>query len=175
MTFDEHNNGGTSMDDQEAEDASADDKARSKKSSSNNAYKGEWECPTCEILIVDRARCKKCMGWKGGKKLQKEYLSRVRDVIERVLNSSDETETKAAEAYAKAVPDIHEQLQPKKKESSVPSESTSVQLDCQEHVNMDWKHERTHYPKATSRVGDEYQATELPKAGTYVANEQSDL
>lgn len=157
------------------DDSSVDDKPSSRKSSSSNIYKGEWKCNTCGIQIVDKARCKKCMGWKGGRKLQKAYLSRVRDVIERVLDSKEEAEAKAAEAYVQLVPDIREQLQSKKKDLSAASDSVITQSEHQEHVNLDWKHERTHYPKATSRVGEEFQVSELPKAGSHTIDEQNDM
>ena len=35
------------------------------------------------------------------------------------------------------------------------------------HVSLSWKfNERRHFPKLTSRVGDDYQASSLPSAGT---------
>jgi hypothetical protein len=139
----------------------------------STVHEGEWECITCGQLNSDRARCKQCMGWKGGSRVQKPYLCRVREVIERVLKSSDETEAKAAEAYVKLVPDIYDQFRPKDKASAAPSCDAKTSQD--DHVNMDWKHERTHFPKATSRVGEEYQVSELPKAGTHVVDEQSHL
>lgn len=37
------------------------------------------------------------------------------------------------------------------------------------HVNVDWKNERRHFMKASSRVGQEYQVDVLPPAGSYVA------
>jgi hypothetical protein len=114
------------------------------------------------------------MGWKGGSRLQKPYLCRVREVIERVLKSSEETEIKAAEAYIKVVPDIHDQFLAKDK-AAAPSYNANISTGQDDHINLDWKHQRTHYPKATSQVGEEYQVSELPKAGTHVINEQSHL
>ena len=140
---------------------------------SNSLIESEWECTTCGHLNSDdRARCKECMGWKGGARVTKPYsncLDKVRDVIERVLQSSDEAERKAAEAYMKVVPDAHEQFMPKTKELAAPTQDSNPQ---EEHDDLNWKHERKHYPKATSRVGDEYQATELPLAGSYLESKE---
>ena len=143
----------------------------------NSDIGDEWECTTCSHFnSEDRSRCKECMGWKGDARITKPHpscLHKVRDVIERVLNSSNEVERKAAEAYMTAVPDALEQFTLKTKELAAPSQGGSPQ---KEHDDMNWKHERKHYPKATSRVGDEYQATELPLAGSYLkSEEQSDV
>ena len=131
---------------------------------SNAAYEGDWECTVCGQSNTGWAKCKQCMGLRGGIRIMKPYLSKVRDVIERVLKSSDGAEAKAAEAYTKVVPDIQDQFDSKTNESTVQPESEYTQQD---HVELDWKNKRTHYPKASSRVGDEYQVTELPTAGTY--------
>ncbi|KAL7506562.1 hypothetical protein ACHAXN_003828 [Cyclotella atomus] len=170
---------GVTTDDQDDATSTADNQddssAEGKKPGKPSAiHGGEWECITCGHLNSDRARCKLCMGWKGGSRLQKPYLCRVREVIERVLKSSDETEVEAAEAYVKVVPDIHDHFLAKDK-AAAPSYNANISTGQDDHINLDWKHQRTHYPKATSRVGEEYQVSELPKAGTHVINEQSHL
>jgi hypothetical protein len=151
-------------------DSSAEEKPQRK---SSNAFEGDWECITCkQINSDDRMRCKQCMGWKGGSRMKKPYLTNVQEVIERVLKSSDETEASAAEAFKIALPDIHDQFASKKKVSTAPAHNSST---AQEHIELDWKHNRIHYPKAESRVGEEYQVSELPTAGTFQVNEQSDM
>eukprot|EP00804_Cyclotella_cryptica_P002283 CCRYP_004015-RA/>CCRYP_004015-RA protein AED:0.32 eAED:0.32 QI:0/0.5/0.66/1/1/1/3/1189/611 len=126
---------------------------------SDTTSEGEWKCTKCGHLNTERARCKMCLGWKGGSRIQKAYFNKVRDVIERVLKSSDETEAKAAQAYVKVVPDIYDHFFPQESGSTSPNRRIGTR---QRHVDIDWKHERKHYPKATSRVGEDYQATELP-------------
>jgi hypothetical protein len=130
---------------------------------SDTASEGEWKCTKCGHLNTERARCKLCLGWKGGARIQKAYFNKVRDVIERVLKSSDETEAKAAQAYMKVVPDIYDQFFPQESGSTSPNRRMGTR---QRHVDIDWKHERKHYPKAASRVGEDYQVTEMPAIST---------
>jgi len=130
---------------------------------SNAAHEGDWNCTGCDQSNAGREKIDQCTEWRGGTRIMKPYLSNVRDVIERVLKSSDGAEAKAAEAYTKVVPDIQDQFDSKKNEPVQP-ESEHIEQD---HVELDWKNKRTHYPKASSRVGDEYQVAELPAAGTY--------
>jgi hypothetical protein len=150
-------------------DSSAEVKPQRKSSTSSE---GDWECDICkQVNSDDRMRCKQCMGWKGGSRMKKPYLTKVREVIERVMISSDGTEASAAEAFKIALPDIHDQFA-SKKVSTAPTHNSST---AQEHIELDWKHNRIHYPKAESRVGEEYQVSELPAAGTFQVNEQSDM
>ncbi len=100
--------------------------------------------------------------------MPKAYYNRIRDVIERVLEKRNEAEAKAAEAFLSAVPDyVAEQFlpQPKQEKALV----ARPRRTRQRSADVDWKHERTHYPKATSRVGQEYQVDVLPDAGSYLA------
>lgn len=143
------------------EDFCSHDSAIEKKTStkSETGSEGEWKCTKCGQVNTERARCKMCLGWKGGARIQKAYFNKVRDVIERVLKSSDETEAKAAQAYMKVVPDIYDQFFPQEKASTSSNRRMGTR---QRHVDIDWKHERKHYPKATSRIGEDYQVTEMP-------------
>eukprot|EP01082_Thalassiosira_pseudonana_P013581 g12456.t1.1.5e17418b g12456 g12456.t1 contig6:1958093-1959605(+) len=141
------------------------------KSSPTKKYSGDeetWDCTCGYTNPGSRTRCKSCQGWKGGKRLPKAYYNRIRDVIERVLEKRNEAEAKAAEAFLSAVPDyVAEQFlpQPKQEKALV----ARPRRTRQRSADVDWKHERTHYPKATSRVGQEYQVDVLPDAGSYLA------
>jgi hypothetical protein len=138
----------------------------------------EWKCTKCGHLnSEERARCKVCMGWRGGSRLPKAYFTKVRDVIERVLKSSDESEAKAADAYKAMVPGIYDQFFPVAKRASTPPPQGRRMGTRQKQVaEIDWKHERKHYPKASSRVGENYQVTDMPVVCTsFHANDQSDL
>jgi hypothetical protein len=97
----------------------------------------------------------RCMAWRGGMRLRKPkpYFCEVRDVIERVLEKNNETEAMAADAYTELVGS--------KSVPSSPSSKTREKIDL-----CAWKDERTHYKKSSSRVGPEFQADTLPKAGS---------
>ena len=83
----------------------------------------------------------------------KPYFSKVRDVIERVLEKNNETEAMAADAYTELVGG--KSLPPS------PSRKTLEKIDL-----CAWKDERTHFSKSSSRVGPEFQVGTLPKAGS---------
>ena len=131
----------------------------------------------------------------GGWVRNKEYTSVIKQVIDRVLERRNELESRAADAYLDEVGDIvsksQKQRQPVERLSSRRSRRASSQggdgseggADGDEededesgskmtddevhHVSLSWKfNERRHFPKLTSRVGDDYQASSLPSAGT---------
>ena len=131
----------------------------------------------------------------GGWVRNKEYTSVIKQVIDRVLERRNELESRAADAYLDEVGDIvaktQKQRQPVERLSSRRSrrsssrgsdgseggatdddddedESGSKMTDDEiHHVSLSWKYnERRHFPKLTSRVGDDYQASSLPSAGT---------
>lgn len=131
----------------------------------------------------------------GGWVRNKEYTSVIKQVIDRVLERRNELESRAADAYLDEVGDIvsktQKQRQPVERLSSRRSRRASSQggdgseggADGDEededesgskmtddevhHVSLSWKfNERRHFPKLTSRVGNDYQASSLPSAGT---------
>ena len=131
----------------------------------------------------------------GGWVRNKEYTSVIKQVIDRVLERRNELESRAADAYLDEVGDIvaksQKQRQPAERSTSRRSRrSSSRESDGSEggpddddddedesgsrmtddeihHVSLSWKfNERRHFPKLTSRVGDDYQASSLPPAGT---------
>ena len=130
----------------------------------------------------------------GGWVRNKEYTSVIKQVIDRVLERRNELESRAADAYLDEVGDIvaktQKQRQSVERLSSRRSRrSSSRESDGSEggaddddddenesgskmtddeihHVSLSWKfNERRHFPKLTSRVGDDYQASSLPSAG----------
>ena len=138
-----------------------------------------WICASCGHTNSNaKSRCtgtfgegQRCMTWRGGKRLRKPYFSKVRDVIERILEKNNEAEAIAADAYTELVPYVtdlfaeqKEKIDPKGSRSVVPyspSTHTRQKIDL-----CEWKHERTHYNKSSSRVGPEFQVDSLPKAGS---------
>ena len=138
---------------------------------------GPWLCASCgHTNVTAKSRCcgsfgegLRCMAWRGGKRVRKPYFSRVRDVIERVLEKNNEAEAIAADAYTELVPHVADLFteQEDKKEprdsKSVPSSSSQTR---QKNDLSSWKDERTHYNKSSSRIGSEFQVARPPKAGS---------
>lgn len=134
-----------------------------------------WSCTACgHTNPSSRSRCSgtigegKCMAWRGGKRVA--YFTKVRDVIERILEKQNEEETKAADAFLKLLPpegvDMFKEQKEKKSEKSEQPPSPSRQTRHSNHFS--WKDvERVHFDKTSSRVGSEYQVDVLPNAGSY--------
>eukprot|EP00571_Detonula_confervacea_P010382 CAMPEP_0172302104 /NCGR_PEP_ID=MMETSP1058-20130122/3859_1 /TAXON_ID=83371 /ORGANISM="Detonula confervacea, Strain CCMP 353" /LENGTH=552 /DNA_ID=CAMNT_0013012461 /DNA_START=38 /DNA_END=1696 /DNA_ORIENTATION=- len=142
---------------------------------------GPWDCATCGHTNVSaKSRCTgvvgdtKCMAWRGGKRVRKPYFSKVRDVIERVLEKKNEVEAMAADSYIEIIPDANYTfIREQKDKKSEPSPS----LQIRQNINhFAWKDERTHYEKSSSRVGPMFQVDVLPAAGSYTAtNNNTDV
>ena len=140
---------------------------------------GPWDCASCGHTNVSaKSRCTgvigegRCMAWRGGKRLPKPYLSKVRDVIERVLEKKSVAEAKAADAYVDLVPDASDMFMDQKDKKREPSPSHSNRQDIN---HFDWKDERTHFEKSSSRVGPEFQVDVLPAAGSYTSTINTDV
>ena len=76
----------------------------------NRQIVNSWNCASCGHTNVNaKSRCAgiigegRCMAWRGGKRLP--YFSKVRDVVERILEKKSVAEAKAADAYVNLVPD----------------------------------------------------------------------
>lgn len=123
------------------------------------------------------------MAWRGGRRLRRPYLSKVRDVIERVLERRNDVETEAANAYMELFPDgadIFAEQKEKKKDKedapSSPSRASRVQQQQNHASHFAWKDEqRTHYEKTASRVGSEFQVGFLPAAGSYTSAKDAEV
>ena len=81
-------------------------------SPSKSSDEGPWECSNCghtnpgtNQRCTGKTAIARCMAWRGGKRLKKQYFSKLRDVIQRVLEKKSEAEEKAATAYLELVPD----------------------------------------------------------------------
>lgn len=137
-----------------------------------------WICASCgHTNGTAKSRCsgtfgegQRCMAWRGGKRLRKPYFSKVRDVIERILEKNNEAEAIAADAYTELVPYVADIFgEQKDKKDPKDSKSLPYSPSSQTRQKIDlcaWKHERTHYNKSSSRVGPEFQVDSLPKAGS---------
>eukprot|EP00934_Nitzschia_sp_Nitz4_P000080 Nitzschia sp. Nitz4//scaffold56_size114212//43113//44916//NITZ4_003944-RA/size114212-snap-gene-0.170-mRNA-1//1//CDS//3329554688//80//frame0 len=126
----------------------------------------------------------------GKRKYGPQQYEKILDVIEFVTTGETDDLQKIAKAYLSQ----REIDDPKPPERTRPSREAAPALDSAEQgqrvkrarskasqnsatpLDLSWKdHGGTLYPKHPSRVGDEYQATEIPPAGTYVKGSWSEL
>ncbi|KAL9189308.1 hypothetical protein ACHAXT_011798 [Thalassiosira profunda] len=182
VTMDSSGKGDDSKD-TDADVAGGEPKSPSKEKSATTVVRpeGPWECKACgHTNTAEKSRCTgtvgegKCYAWRGGKRLRKPYLSRVRDVIERVLERKTDAEATAADAFLELVPNAFEVFVESKKDKApskrvAEEEPSSPSRDTRSADMYAWKEERTHYEKASSRVGSEYQVDVLPLAGSHTS------
>lgn len=140
---------------------------------------GPWLCASCgHTNVTAKSRCSgsfgeglRCKAWRAGKRIRKSYFSKVRDVIERILEKNNEAEAIAADAYTELVPHHAAELFTERKDKKEPRGSNSVPSSPSSQTRQkndlcSWKDERTHYNKTSSRVGSEFQVATLPEAGS---------
>lgn len=105
-----------------------------------------------------------------------DYYVRIKDVIDRINERRNTAESSAADLYRRAIskpakmpsPNFEPTFRRKRRKvaeqaSSEPnirnsSSSSPIKLD------LSWKYSGAIFPKKSSRVGDEYQATSIPVA-----------
>eukprot|EP00429_Kryptoperidinium_foliaceum_P009923 CAMPEP_0176004792 /NCGR_PEP_ID=MMETSP0120_2-20121206/1875_1 /TAXON_ID=160619 /ORGANISM="Kryptoperidinium foliaceum, Strain CCMP 1326" /LENGTH=546 /DNA_ID=CAMNT_0017337483 /DNA_START=85 /DNA_END=1725 /DNA_ORIENTATION=- len=122
----------------------------------------------------------------------KDYYDRIVDVIGRVKRGRNNDEKRAFELFHK-VYDTEEKRKPRltalgKRRRKSPSSAASTGSGSEDEpivslrrkqppmtMDLSWKSGGTLYPKASSRVGDEFQATHIPATGTHTRGDQSDL
>jgi hypothetical protein len=161
------------------------DAPRHRSPSKENAFReeGPWTSSSCgHTNSTVKSRCngsfddgQRCMAWRDGKRCHKPYFSRVRDVIERVLEKNNEVEAVAAEAFTELVPHVADLFGAKKDEKEMEGSAGSPSAPSsqirQKNDLCAWKDERIHYNKSSSRVGTEFQVDTYPKAGSYAYSE----
>ncbi len=118
----------------------------------------------------------------------KDYYDRIKDVIDRVVEGRNDKEKKIADLYASEF--IDEELwRIKTTRRSAMSSTTSINSFPEKRslpkrdrpsltgntIDLSWKNGGSLYPKRASQVGDEFQATDIPAAGTYSYGAHSDL
>ena len=128
------------------------------------------------------------------------WFNRIIDIIERVQTRRNSDEKKAADRFTKA----HDAQQTKRRSTrakdsigkkrqrtnaSTVSSTGSVSSEdapimnlrrrqpsmVKATIDLSWKVGGTLYPKQTSRIGDEFQAVDIPVAGTYTEGAHADL
>ena len=118
----------------------------------------------------------------------KDYYDRIKDVIDRILEGRNEEEKKIADLYSAEFSD-DEVTRLKSSRRSVPTSTTSTTSTPEKRasskrgrlsltgntIDLSWKDGGSLYPKRSSQVGDEFQATNIPPAGSYSKGAHSDL
>ena len=97
-----------------------------------------------------------------------EYYTRIKDVIERINQRSNDLEATLADRYRRAIskPNYRTRLlSPHRRSTLVPPTTTGKKLD------LSWKDGRKNYPKKSSMIGKDYQVSALPLAGSFVKAE----
>jgi len=144
-----------------------------------------------------------------------DYYDRIRDVIDRILASSNEHEKRIAGLFNEIIVPGDEPIKEKRKRGKTPkpkladaaqataiasrpkrSSASAASVSSSEDepiaslikkrgrtrpslakatIDLSWKDGGALYPKRSSQVGDEFQATDIPAAGTYTQGAHSDL
>ena len=116
----------------------------------------------------------------------KDYYDRIKDVIDRILEGRNEEEKKIADLYTAEFSD-DEVTRLRSTRRSVPTTSTTSTPEKRASskrgrlsltgntIDLSWKDGGSLYPKRSSQVGDEFQATNIPPAGSYSKGAHSDL
>jgi hypothetical protein len=97
----------------------------------------------------------------------KDYYNRIKDVIERILQRRNEAETEIADAYQEEMDILQNDAgyeappTPERASRRVRPQRNATRID------LSWKEGGSAFPRATSRVGNEYQAVEIPSSDTF--------
>ena len=101
-----------------------------------------------------------------------DYYDKIKSVIERVEERRNKDEAKLADLFRDETrdDDAITLLAHPKRSRGRPSLGTS--RPGQKVVDISWKEGGSLYPKRSSQVGDEYQVSFIPLAGTYLEEQK---
>jgi hypothetical protein len=94
----------------------------------------------------------------------RDFYIRIRDVIDRVLEKRNEVETKIANAYLDEIMLLDEDSE---YEAAVQPPKRILSPRHATRLDLSWKEGGSTFPRSCSRVGSEYQAVDLPLAGSF--------
>lgn len=109
-----------------------------------------------------------------------DYYFRIKDVLDRISNIKALKKEKAAfDQYKQALTDqaSRDDFDEGKDDDTeaeiiTPSKRARHKSASRQppspRIDLSWKEGRKHFPKKTSRVGEEYQATKIPLPGAFV-------
>ena len=88
-----------------------------------------------------------------------DYYTRIKDVIERINQRSNDFEATLADRYRRAIskPNYRTRLSPLRRSTLIPKSS---------NLDLSWKDGRKNYPKKSSMIGKDHQVSTLPAADT---------
>ncbi|KAG7359064.1 PHD-finger domain containing protein [Nitzschia inconspicua] len=103
-----------------------------------------------------------------------DYYDRIKILLERIEERRNSDEAKLADLFREKTRNdqrvgssSNPLVRPRRGPSRSPKLTTSLPPRNVRAVDISWKHSGTNYPKRTSQVGDEYQVSSLPPAGSY--------
>lgn len=103
----------------------------------------------------------------------KDYYVRIADVIDRLNQRRSSEESAVADLYRRAIskPDFS-----KADFTSTPSFTRlNVGKLGSPKLDLSWKEGRTHFPKASSRIGNDYQVSTFPIAQCFDQTEEQSV
>jgi hypothetical protein len=101
-----------------------------------------------------------------------DYYDRIRDVLDRILSQRNAEEAVVAESFLSDV-EVLQELQeleviPRTSEKRPPATSGAKSPP----LDVSWKYDGSVYQKKTSRIGENFNATRIPAAGTFSSTEE---
>lgn len=103
-----------------------------------------------------------------GERAEGTYYERIRDVLDRLQEGRTQTEATIFSLYLS----LHEQLSAKKANAKCPRRTSSNRSKLvSSKVDLSWKDGGRNFPRKKSRVGADYQVSQLPLAGTFESSE----
>ena len=101
----------------------------------------------------------------------RDFYTRIRDVTDRILEKRNEVETKIANDF------LDEMMPDEDSEYEVMPQPPRRVLSPRHTTRLDlsWKEAGSTFPRSCSRVGSEFQAVDLPLAGTFENSQEGTL
>ena len=93
-----------------------------------------------------------------------DYYTRIKDVLERINQRSNDLEATLADRYRRAIskPNYRTRLSPLRRSTLIPKSPK---------IDLSWKDGRKNYPKKSSMIGNDYQVSHLPAMNSYMETE----
>ena len=96
----------------------------------------------------------------------RDYYNRIKDVLDRILEKSNENEAQIANAYLDEIAVLEDEAG----YEAPPPPPTTRRLRAPRHatrLDLSWKEGGSAFPRTSSRIGCEYQAVDLPSSDTF--------
>ena len=104
-----------------------------------------------------------------------ESYDRIRDVLDRLGEGRSQTEAAIANLYHRLQQDVEwEKTTAINIQGFPPSRPSRHNVLRSPKMDLSWKEGGRIFPRKTSQIGENYQVSTLPDAGTFDPNEQSE-